>query len=389
MNTLERAAQIQQQLVEWRRDFHMYPELGFHEIRTSARIAKVLDQLGYRVRTSVGGTGVLAEIGSGGPVIALRVDMDALPLSEVNQVPYTSKHPGIMHACGHDVHSAVALGAATLLAKEGFPGTIRFLFQPSEEGSDSEGISGAQRMINDGALDGVDAAIGMHVDASVRVGNITLKTGPATAGVDALSGKIMGKGSHGARPNEGIDPIYLTAHVILAIQGVRSRRLHPFSPAVVSVCSVHGGQTHNVLPGHVELTGTIRYMEPAVQGLIHAEVERALSVSRSLGGDYQMKIELGPPPVVNDEGMVALVKEVGAGLLGSDKVLEPEPMMGGEDFAFMSALVPSAWFRLGCRIEDDIRFPHSSSFDVDERCLPIGVAMLVEAALRFLRCSKG
>jgi amidohydrolase len=130
-------------------------------------------------------------------------------------------------------------------------------------------------------------------------------------------------------------------------------------------------------------------METAVQGLIHAEVERALNVSRSLGGEYQMKIELGPPPVVNDAGMVALVKEAAAGLLGSDKVLDPEPMMGGEDFAFMSALVPAAWFRLGCRIEGDTRFPHSSSFDVDERCLPIGVAMLVEAALRFLRCSKG
>jgi amidohydrolase len=382
---LQRARSIQSQLVNWRRDFHMHPELGFQEKRTASRVANALEALGYRVRTQVGRTGVLGETGAGAPVVAIRADMDALPIQEVNEVPYASQVPGAMHACGHDAHTAIALGAASLLAKEEFPGTVRFLFQPAEEVADAEGLSGAPRMVEDGAMEGVDMVLALHVDAGAPVGTIGVESGPASGGVDSFFATITGKGGHGARPNEVVDPIYITGYVILALNGIVSRRLHPFDPAVVSVGAIHGGQAENVIPDRVEMAGTIRFMEPGVQEEIHAEIERAFEIARTLGGDYELKFEIGDPPMINDAGVVSLIREVGSDLLGEERVRLPEKGLGAEDFGCFSKIAPGAMFRLGCRIEGDERQHHNPRFDVNEGCLPIGSAILAETALRYLK----
>ncbi|PIZ25844.1 MAG: amidohydrolase, partial [Chloroflexi bacterium CG_4_10_14_0_8_um_filter_57_5] len=236
----------------------MHPELGFRETRTSAIVADALEKLGCRVHRNVGKSGVVADLGTGKPMIAIRADMDALPIRETNEAPYISQNPGVMHACGHDAHTAMTLGAATLLAEEKFPGTVRFLFQPSEEAGDNEGISGAPRMIQDGAMAGVDMVIALHVDPATPVGDIRLESGPASGGVDSWFGRVIGKGGHGAHPHETIDPIFISAHVIFALNGIVSRRLHPFSPAVVSVGAIHAGQAENVIPDQVDFAGTLR-----------------------------------------------------------------------------------------------------------------------------------
>ncbi len=382
---LERAREIQEQLIAWRRDFHMYPELGFQEARTSARIADILEPLGYRLRRGVGRTGVVGEIGSGVPMIAIRADMDALPLQEVNAVPYASKNPGVMHACGHDAHTAMALGVATLLAREKFPGTIRILFQPSEEVGDSEGISGAPRMIQDGAMEGVNMVIALHVDPATPVGSIRIDPGPASGGVDSWFGCIKGKGGHGAKPHEVIDPFYITAHVMLALNGIVSRRLYPFDPAVVSIGSLHGGHTENVIPAFVDISGTLRFTLPKVQKQIHAEIKRAFELSRPLGGDYELRFEIGGVPMQNHPDVVDLIKAAASDLLGHEHVLSMHKELGAEDFGCFSDLAPGAMFVLGTRIEGDERFGHNPHFDIDERALPVGTAVLAETALRFLR----
>jgi amidohydrolase len=381
---LQRAREIENKLVAWRREFHSHPELSFQETRTSARVAEVLDSLGYHVRTGVGRTGIVAQRWQGHPIVAIRADMDALPLQEANDVPYASQVPGVMHACGHDAHTAIALGVATLLAQEIYHGTVRFLFQPAEEAGDDEGISGAPRMVEDGAMEGVDNVLALHVDPAVAVGDITISAGPASAGVDSFFATITGKGGHGAMPHKVIDPIYISGHVILALHGIVSRRLHPVEPAVVSIGSIHAGQAENVIPEQVELSGTIRTMQPEVKDQIFAEIERAFEIARTLGGDYVLRLEYGGGPMINDAGVAALIREVGTEFLGKDHVLPHRMEMGAEDFGAFTELAPGAMFKLGCRIEGDERKHHNPRFDVDEGCLPIGVAILAETALRLL-----
>jgi amidohydrolase len=344
-----------------------------------------LDPLGYRVRAGVGRTGLVADLGQGQPIIAIRADMDGLPIQEANDVPYASQVSGVMHACGHDAHTAMVMGVGMLLASESFPGTLRLLFQPAEEVSDEEGISGAPRMIADGAMDGVGAVLALHVNSFLGVGDIVAEAGPASAGVDTLYASILGQGGHGAAPHRVVDPIYLTGHVILALHGIVSRRLDPFDPAVLSIGSIRGGQAENVIPERVELMATLRYMEPEVQGTLHAEIERALSVARALGGDYEHRIEIGYPPMLNDRRVVEVVRQVGTDLLGTEHLKPPEQHLGGEDFGFFSALAPGAMFSLGCQVDGDRRRGHSPNFDIDEGCLPIGTAVLAETALRLLR----
>jgi len=381
---LETARKIQGQLSEWRREFHMNPELGFQEKKTSARVADILTVLGYRVRQGVGRTGVVADLGSGKPVLAIRADMDALPVQEANSVSYASQTPGVMHACGHDAHMAMALGTASLLVKEKFPGCVRFLFQPSEESGDSEGISGAPRMLADGALEGVDMVIAAHVDPATAVGDICIEAGPASGGVDSWFGAIIGKGGHGAKPNEAIDPFYLTAHVIMALNGIVSRRLRPFDPAVVSIGSLHGGHTENVIPERVEISGTLRFLEERVQKQIHAEIRRAFELARALGGDYELRFEIGGPPMQNHPRAAQLIAQAAADLLGKDHILPIKKELGAEDFGAFSERIPGAMFFLGTRIEGDERLLHSPRFDLDENALPIGSAIFAEAALHFL-----
>ncbi len=382
---LERARGINDQLVSWRREIHMHPELGFQETRTAALVAETLESLGYRVQTGVGRTGVVGERGEGSPVVAIRADMDALPIQEENNAPYASRTPGAMHACGHDAHTAIALGVATMLAQESFPGTVRFLFQPAEEVEDEEGLSGAPRMAEQGAMDGVDAVLALHVDASMPVGEIAVEPGPSSAGVDSFWAVIRGQGAHGAYPHKGLDPVHLAAHVILALHGIVSRRLSPFDPAVITVGSIHGGQAANVIPEGVELSGTIRYESDTVQQQIHAEMERAFATARTLGGDFDLTIQTGGNPIINDERIVALLRQVARDLLGEEKIALSEKGMGAEDYSVFTDMAPGAMFSLGCRIEGDERKGHNPTFDLDEGCLPVGAAILAEAALRYLR----
>ncbi len=382
---LDQAQGIADRLTAWRRDFHMHPELGFQETRTASRAADELEKLGWHVRRNVGRTGVVAELGSGAPVIALRADMDALPLQEANAVPYASQVPGRMHACGHDAHTAMALGVAQLLSEEKFPGTVRILLQPSEEVADKDGVSGAPAMIADGALDGADLVIAAHVDPATPVGDIRISAGPASGGVDSWFGAVIGKGGHGAKPNETIDPFYISAHVILALNGIVSRRLYPFDPAVVSVGSLHGGHAENVIPERVELTGTLRYTEQRVQKQIHEEIRRAFELARTLGGGYELRFEIGTPPMQNHPAAVELIQQTASGLLGAEHVLPMLKELGAEDFGCFSERVPGAMFVLGTRLEGDERFGHSPTFDIDERALPLGVAVLAQSVLNYLR----
>jgi amidohydrolase len=382
---LKQSHNIQEDIIEWRRDFHMHPELGFHEVRTSARVAEELEKLGYRVRRGVGRTGVVAELGEAGRCIAIRADMDALPILEANEVPYRSQNDGSMHACGHDSHTAMALGAATLLAREKFPGRIRFLFQPSEEVGDEQGVSGAPRMIEDGAMEGVDMIIALHVTPASPVGDIHISDGPSSGGVDSWFGRIIGKGGHGAYPDRTVDPFYLAAHVMMALNAIISRRIHPFAPTVVSIGTLNGGFTQNVIPAHVDISGTLRYTDLTVQKQIHEEIRRAFELTRPLGGDYELRLEIGSPPMINHPDAVRLIEETAVSLLGREHVTPIPKELGAEDFASFTQLAPGAMFTLGTLIEGDERFLHHPHLDLDERALPIGTAILAESALRYLR----
>lgn len=381
---LNKAKAIQPDMIKWRRDFHMHPELGFKEERTAAKVAEILEEFGYRVQKGVGKTGIVAEIGSGKPIVAIRADMDALPIDEANQVPYRSKNKGVMHACGHDAHTAIALGSAKLFAQEDISGTVRFLFQPAEEVEDEEGISGAPRMIEDGAIDDVDYVLALHVASSISTGDVEISTDYVSAGVDTFYATIIGKGGHGSTPSKVIDPIFLSGYVILALHGIVSRQLKPFDPAVISIGSIQGGVADNVIPEVVNMSGTIRFLEPLVQEKIHAEIKKALEITRALDGDYELRIQEGYPPMHNHRGTVDMLKYVAGNLLGEDKIVPPEPGMGAEDFGFFLQKAPGAMFMLGCKIEDDERRHHDPRFDIDENCMPIGVAIFVETTLRIM-----
>jgi len=382
---LKRASQIESQLVSWRRDFHLHPELGFQEKRTARIVANALTDMGCRVQTGIGRTGVVGELGSGLPIIAIRADMDALPLQETNAVSYASTIPGIMHACGHDAHTSMLLGTALLLSAEKLNGTIRFLFQPAEEVADTEGMSGAPRMIADKAMQDVSVVFALHVSAHLPVGQIQISSGPSSAGVDTYRGVIIGQGGHGGRPHETIDPFYLVAHVILALNAIVSRRLDPFEPAVVSIGSLHGGLAENIIPEKVNLAGTIRFMDINIQKQIHEEIRRAFAITRTLGGDYELNFEIGTLPMINEPRVVRLISQIAADLIGEENVLPRDEGMGAEDFGCFSDLVPGAMFSLGSRVEGEEREHHNPNFDIDERCLPIGTAILAETALRYLQ----
>ncbi len=381
---LEKAQNIQSQLITWRREFHAYPEIAFQEVRTSARIAEILGQMGYRVTTGIGRTGVIAEIGEGSPCVAIRADIDALPIQEETGLPFTSRVDGMMHACGHDAHTAMGLGAAYLLAHEKFSGRVRFLFQPAEEDSDSEGKSGAQRMIEDGAIEGVDAIFAQHVDTQTETGQVAVSAGPTSAGVDTFFITLKADGGHGAAPHLTIDPIFISGHVILALNGIVSRRIHPYDPAVISVCSIHGGQASNVIPSIVELTGTIRFMNDEVQKTLHREIEKSLAIVSSLGGDYDLRIEIGYPPSYNDACMVELVHRQAVEMIGEGNLVPPQRTMGAEDFGYFMQHAPGAMFSLGVKGSRSDHL-HSPTFILDEEALPLGTALLARSALAFLR----
>jgi amidohydrolase len=382
---LKQAHAISEELIEWRRDFHMHPETGFDVQRTAGIVADELEKMGYRVTRGVGKTGVVADIGEGGKLVAIRADMDALPIFEQNETEYISQNTGKMHACGHDSHTAMALGAARILAEQKLSGRVRFLFQPSEETADEEGKSGAQRMYAEGAVKGVDYVIAQHVDPTSPVGTIAISEGPSGGGVDSWFATIKGVGGHGAYPHTTVDPFVLLAHVIMGLNSITSRRLDPFEPAIVSIGSINGGFAENVIPEKVELTGTLRFTSLETQKKIRKEVTRVFDIAKTLGGDYELNFLFGGLPLVNDKQVADMIAEVGADLLGEGNVHEMHKSLGAEDFPEFLRDAPGAMYTLGTMIEGRPVYElHHPKFDLDERALPVGAAVLAETAKWFL-----
>jgi IAA-amino acid hydrolase len=383
---LDRARAIAEQIVGWRRHVHQHPELSFQEHETARFVAQTLREMGIAVHTGVGKTGVIGRIGSGPPVFALRADMDALPVQEATGLPFASANPGVMHACGHDIHVACLLGAARLLSETPpETGEVRLLFQPSEEHPDEEGLGGAKRMLHDGAMEGVDAIFGLHVWFDVPAGQVALSPGPQMASAGIFRARIYGQGGHGALPQHTVDPIVLSAQAILALQTVVSRRLSPTDAGVVTVGTIHGGTQDNIIPPYVDLTGTVRSLSNEVYSQIEGEIERVLSIARALGGEYEIEFARSVNVVDNDADLTAFVRQTAVDLLGAEAVLPAQPAMTGEDFSVLAEGIPGCFMRLGGRFPGQPpRKLHDPHFDVDERALPTGAALMAEVALRYL-----
>jgi amidohydrolase len=381
---LHDAVRLKKDLIELRRDLHRHPELSFAETRTAAIAADAVTALGWRVRRGVGGTGVVAELGDGTPVVALRADMDALPIQESNDVAYRSGVDGVMHACGHDAHVAMLIGAARLIAGAhragSLRGTVRLLFQPSEEASDAEGLSGAARMVEDGAMDGVDAIYGIHIGAHLESGRAYISPGPIMAGSDRFSAAIRGRSAHAGRPHEGIDAVALAAHAVLACQLGASRRISPHDEGTLCIGMIGGGSAENVLAGIVELRGTIRYFQDHVRDTLRDALRRGIAVADTLGGSHELSILEGYPPVVNAAHVTRIAVDAVSALLGEGTVVPFDRWMGAEDFAILARHAPGCFFWLGAAL-DPPREHHHPAFDIDENALPIGAAALAACAL--------
>lgn len=390
ISTLEQARSLEDMTISLRRDFHMHPELSFKEIRTSKRVVEELTKMGIEAQAGVGVTGVVARIGEGRPAVGIRGDMDALPILEANDVAYKSQNPGVMHACGHDAHTAILLTVAKMLNEmpDRPKGEFRLLFQPSEEDFGADGKSGAVRMIEDGALDNLDNVIALHVNSEKPAGKIGIVDGYACAAVDSFKAKIIGEGCHGAYPHTGIDPIYIAAQVINAIHGVRARRINPVQPALISIGAIHAGNADNVIPAEVELRGTIRSYDDGVRHQLWTELERAFSVARALGGDYKLDITKGYPSLYNAPEVAGLIRTVTSEMIGDDGFYADEAGMGAEDFSYMAQKAPGAMFMLGAKFDDTNRPHHSPIFNIDESPFAIGAAILTETAIRLAKAAK-
>ena len=370
-------------LIATRRDLHEHPELGNEETRTSTLVAERLKASGYRVTTGVGNTGVVGVRGSGGRCVLLRADMDALPVQEANEVPYKSRHPGKMHACGHDGHVAIGLEVARRLAAATVPGTVKFAFQPAEEISD-----GAQAMIRAGVLDApaVNAAFGIHLWNDLAAGTIGVMPGPVMASVDEFEITVLGRGGHAAAPHQTIDPVLVAAHLITALQSLVSRRRDPFEEGVLSVTQISAGHAFNVIPGKAELRGTVR----TFGGRLWDEAPRlvedtAKGVATAFGATAEVRYRRHTRPLVNDEAMTALMRDVAVEIVGAKNVRSGVRTMGGEDMSFFLSKVPGCFAFVGSAPPGRPASPHHSpTFDIDEAALEIGVELLSRTAVRFL-----
>jgi amidohydrolase len=373
-------------VVAIRRDVHRHPESGFQEKRTADLIERRLGAI--RVESKrIAGTGILATIKGAkpGPTMLVRADIDALPVDELNEVPYRSQVPGMMHACGHDGHVATALGAATVLAGRRDQLAVKFMFQPAEEGP-----GGALPMIEAGILDRpkVDAAFAMHMWNDLTVGQIGARPGPVFASADEFTIKITGKGGHGAAPHQTIDPIVAAAHVTLALQTIASRKTHPLKSAVVTVGQIHGGVRHNIISDHATLNGTCRALEKPVRAMIQKEIRAiAKGVTAALGAKAEVEWRDGYPPTVNDPAMTELVRAAAAEVVGASNVVAQEITMGAEDMSYVLERVPGCYWLLGsANAKKGLDYPHHSArFDFDEESLPIGVQVWTRIAERFLK----
>ncbi|WP_164670308.1 M20 metallopeptidase family protein [Virgibacillus doumboii] len=387
---------MSEQLIDWRRRLHSYPELSFQEVETSKFVAQVLENIpGMEVETGVGyPTAVVGTLSSGsGPTIAVRADMDALPIQEENEHGFKSQNEGVMHACGHDAHTTIGLGVASLVGelfqRGELNGTVKFLFQPAEERADEDGSTGSPYMIQAGVLDDVDCAIALHMSPENRLGEVKIHDGYSMANVDIFEANILGTGGHGAYPHLGTDPVWMLGPVLQALHGIVARRVSPLDSAVISIGSVDAGFAGNVIPSEVQIKGTIRSYQPDVRDLLHDELAKAFSIVKGFDGGYKLTITPEDPALRNDPAVNWLFKGVFADLYPDYRIVDEPFGLGGEDFAHMTQTVPGAMFFLGCAVGDGVaRDLHTPNFDINEDVLTVGVAVMGETVRRFLQNGK-
>ena len=376
------------ELIELRRHLHRHPEISGQEQQTAALVAGELRRLGWQVREGVGRTGVVAELGpQGAPLVALRVDMDALPVEERTALPYASSRQGLMHACGHDIHTTVGLGVARLLAHVAaleparLRARVRLLFQPAEETAE-----GAAWMRADGAMEAVEALFGVHVYPTIPVGSIGVRCGSLTAAAGELEVEVLGEGGHGARPHQSTDAIWIAARVVSGLQEAISRRLDALHPVVVSFGRIEGGKAFNVIADHVRLLGTVRCLDTELHAQLPGWIEDTVqALCQGHGGEARVRYRVISPPVHNDRELTELVASVGEQLLGRERVqwLE-QPSLGAEDFAQLLEGTRGTMFRLGVAGPAGCSPLHSSTFAADEGCLSVGIGVLSRALLRWI-----
>ncbi len=376
------------EIIKIRRFIHMNPELGNREVETAKLIASRLQPLGFEVRTGVAKTGIVAVLRGGqpGPAVAVRADMDALPVQEATGLPYKSLNPGVMHACGHDVHSAVVLGTALVLnaLKPSLKGSVTFLFQPAEEGAPAGEEGGAEVMVREGALDDppASAVFGFHVWPE-SLGQVFVAPGNVTAAADSFTITVKGKSAHGARPQEGVDAIVIASEIVTALQTIVSRASDPTDPAVLTIGTINGGSRRNIIADKVVLEGTVRTLSEANRKKIAALIEGVVKgITGIYGAAYQCEYEQGYPSVFNNPELTAAMMPTLVGLLGKDKVVAWKPQMIAEDFAFLARKTPGLYFFLGVRGPGQPATPlHSPAFSPDERAIPLGVRILCHLLL--------
>ena len=373
MNIRSEIKDIEKNIIGWRRDFHQYPELGFDEHRTSKIIGEALKEMGLAPKMNVGKTGVTADLTFGdGPTIALRADMDALPMQETSGLDFSSKHDGVMHACGHDGHMAMLLGAAKVLTQNGdsFNGTVRFIFQPAEEGA-----GGARYMIEDGCLDGVDEIYGIHVWNYQPVGEVGITDGPVLAAADMFEINIKGIGGHGAAPQGTIDAVVVASHLVQALQTIVSRNTNPLESTVVTIGTINGGHNFNIIADEVTLSGTARAYTEENRNLIKTRMAEIIDgVAKTFGAEISFDYEDGYPPTINHTDPVNKVLKAAERVVG-EKAGMPYLSMGGEDFSYYLQKIPGCFFFVGSAPNDQKLFEtphHCSHFTMDERALLVG-----------------
>lgn len=388
------AEKFMEQVISWRRDIHSHPELSQHEERTAGLVASVLGSLGLEVTRNVGGHGVVGLLrGKGeGRTVGLRADMDALPLNEDTGLPYASQTSGVMHACGHDTHTAMLLGAASVLAgmREELRGNVKFIFQPAEELNPTGGAPG---MIRDGVLENpnVDGLFALHVWPAYETGKIAVRSGSTMAASDRIFLTVRGKTAHGSRPDQGLDAIVAASHVITGLQAIISRSVSPLDSAVLTIGTIHGGYRYNVIPDCVKLEGTVRTLSPEVQERMPGLITRtAQGIAEGLGGTCEVEYVKGYPPLVNDSVLAAKACEAVRSRLGEDAVILPgQPDLTAEDFAFFARERPAVMAWLGCRPEgvrlEDTAMLHNTKFCPDEECFKFGIEYLAGCAVDFLK----
>jgi len=379
---------INDSVIEMRHELHEHPELSGDEVHTKHLVKIALEKLGYEIKEFDSHYGLIADlrVNSSDKFVAIRADMDALPILERTGKSYSSKVEGIMHACGHDSHTAIAIGSAIAISniKDELNGNVRFIFQPSEESKDG----GSVEMIEGGALEGVEAIFGLHSYPYLKTGEIGFKYGVMMASADIFKVEVKGIASHGARPHEGVDAILVTSMIVNSLNHIVSRRIDPLHPAVISLGTITGGQASNIICDNVVLTGTVRTINEGVRNSIPLMMEESIKgVCKSMGAEYSFEYTYGQPELINSNSMVDIVVGEAKEIIGEDGCIDlVDPVMGGEDFSEYLKSVDGAFFRLGtCREDKDSCFPqHNSKFDVDDDALKVGMKILGASAIEFL-----